>query len=465
MSSESAKRQCAWLERGARQAGASSWRPVVLHRVSAKRWCMNIDNDLQVSTHFGGLRHFQVDDRPVWHQSQWRSWPTIFIPMDLGPDGQSGMSALEYKFRLCVLKCPDPSHGLQRDQWVVLKDMHLFQWWLLMMVSVNMPYGPRQSEERLTQFRNLCIDLHGKNPRAFPLFMARVPGALRDLRDAGVELPGEGDPEQELWEYWLQRGHFRRSGYRCNLNRFQGGFVRVANDMQHWELDLWESEYVAIEMDMMKSKRLLRHMVDIQYKDTAVPAEEGQALKQTVHIEDKALKGVADNAIIIRILMLGNAHHKRLTKLILEATKHIVAFHHHQSTQLRSAEKTREWLQHMAGQGFMEHIWAGLQQLSNTESLERCEFHLPCEGEAVNPDHESDLILEDDFAQRYGQLNLGYAAARMRRIIFYQSWPWRLYRGGKSVEDAQQVLNALKKDSRVYEIMKDLEGKTAKEKQ
>jgi len=424
---------------------------------------MNIDNGIQVSTHFGGLRHFQMDDRQLWALHNALQWPTLMIPMDLGSDGQAGISALEYKYGVCVKKAADPNHGCQRDQFVVLRELGYYQFWLLLMVSINMPYGPNNTEERLDQFRNKCKELSGTNPRTNALFMARSADAIMDLSLAGVEMPGEKDKDLELWDYWVARGHFRRDGYRCNLNRFQGGFVRVAKELQNWSLDLFEAEHVAIEMDMLKSKALMRHYLEMDAKDTVVPGEEGAMLKTSVNIEDKQLRKCADNAIIIRVMMLGNEHHKRTVKIILSAGKFIVKFHTEQNRTLRSAEGNRKWVEDITHHGLMNHVYAGLKQLEDVSALEHCEFDLPVEGEPESCDLDLEIMLEDEFAQRFGQLSAGFAAARIKRCLFYLSYPWRFARLGIGDAVANETLGLLKKDLFVFKSLKELPGKTKKE--
>lgn len=91
-----AKRQRLWMTTytgGTRVE--TSWRPVQLRRVSSKRWMAALDNQLLVSSHCSGLRHFACGVGPDW--GDWRRWPHLTIVLDAGSDGLSGSFALERK--------------------------------------------------------------------------------------------------------------------------------------------------------------------------------------------------------------------------------------------------------------------------------------------------------------------------------------------------------------------------------
>ena len=96
---EVVKRQKAWLTRyvGGERGG---WRPQKQHRVSAKRWCAHVDNQVRHSAGGPGVIEFQRQDTPQW--ADWRLWPHLMIALDLGSDGLSGYMAMERKFLLNV---------------------------------------------------------------------------------------------------------------------------------------------------------------------------------------------------------------------------------------------------------------------------------------------------------------------------------------------------------------------------
>ena len=87
-----AKRQRAWLSRDGSTKPAS-WRPTKLHRLSTKWWLAALDNQIQVSTQFVGIKHFQFADR--WGD-KWSEWPGIGLTIDLGSDGVCAYHAMVY---------------------------------------------------------------------------------------------------------------------------------------------------------------------------------------------------------------------------------------------------------------------------------------------------------------------------------------------------------------------------------
>ena len=125
-----------WLQRGQFGKLAGSWRPTGLKRVSSKRWCDFIDNQLRTSTVHPGLLFFKLDvSLPIW--SDWRTWPSLGVAMDLAGDGNSGMHSLLYRFGLNVIQFPDMSHLIKCVWEAALKGIDAYNFVLLLLISFN----------------------------------------------------------------------------------------------------------------------------------------------------------------------------------------------------------------------------------------------------------------------------------------------------------------------------------------
>ena len=73
------------------------------------------------------------------------------LAMDLGPDGQSGVNALLWKFHLNLLKMPDFDHLVQRALLEALTESELMEFLLLIMVALNVDQGPNDNDIRYKQ--------------------------------------------------------------------------------------------------------------------------------------------------------------------------------------------------------------------------------------------------------------------------------------------------------------------------
>ena len=93
------------------------------------------------------------------------------------------------------------------------------------------------------------------------LFQGRVRRMLSEAREMGLELPGERDPDVELWEVWKKRQSFRNKRGRVMMNRFQMCIDRCEKEIQWWSMDAFEREFVGVELDMLRSKTFREKLI------------------------------------------------------------------------------------------------------------------------------------------------------------------------------------------------------------
>ena len=142
---------------------------------------------------------------------------------DLGSDNVSGLMALIMHFGCNMDLFGDGSHAANRDTVLALGMAHLKQFWQVMMCSFNVPHGPMNDEQNDSAIQAVVDHLkanygHGNLPA---LFLAAAPRILEVLRLAGIELPGELDPEYEALDYMLQNWNAAR-GPKATACRLQG---------------------------------------------------------------------------------------------------------------------------------------------------------------------------------------------------------------------------------------------------
>ena len=294
-------RHKAWLTRGRAGSKPGSWRPIKLFRTSARKFARNLDNQIRGSSRAAGLSHFTPKkNSSTWAPSAWRMWPSLAVSIDCGSDGVCAVSALQRHedFMLNLLVWPDPSHAACRSIDQALRGSQLRPFWLMMLISFNLPHGPDRTGERGMQLAEAARDLFSTvEPNKCPRWQELAPRMLEGLGESGIELPGVDDPEVELWSYLKSRPWVGRTGERCNMNRFMSSLTAAKEHLPMWWIHLFERLFMCLEMDFMKSNRgvdrLVKLKMDHKLEDDG---ENGPLNPNAVTIDDKALRGTASNA-------------------------------------------------------------------------------------------------------------------------------------------------------------------------
>ena len=127
-----------------------AWRAKPIYRKGAKKVLVDWDNQIRQSTPLSGRIYYKPDPAlPMWNN--WRTWPHLGMSHDLGSDCLCASHAGERKWQLNFSKFNDLDHGCQRALVDCLKSSGLYDFWLLMMVSWNLPNGPDNNDYRYAQ--------------------------------------------------------------------------------------------------------------------------------------------------------------------------------------------------------------------------------------------------------------------------------------------------------------------------
>ena len=148
-------RHLAWCKRDDQPTASSrgpvvSWRAKPWHRVGAKKTLADWDNQIRQSTPLPGLIYYKPDPT-LARWANWRDWPHLGISHDLGSDCLCASQSLERKYGLCVTKTNDFDHAAQRTLIESLKTAGVYDFFLLMVVSWNLPNGPDNNDYRYAQ--------------------------------------------------------------------------------------------------------------------------------------------------------------------------------------------------------------------------------------------------------------------------------------------------------------------------
>jgi hypothetical protein len=446
------KRQRSWAActSNSSSSAISTYRPKAWYRVSAKNFLGYLDNQLRQSTPIPGLVYYQ-ENLKIQAWQDWRNWPHLRLNIDLGSDQLCGLSAMERLFELNVSGLADFDHGAQRSTLEVLSVCHLKEFWLLMTVSWNLLDGPDQNAYRFHQLQQSNADILQKTTARTNLtFMQLCPLICQELKNAGVELPGEKDSDLEVWDYWKasQKGRSKRE--RTSTNRFQALLDRAKHALTgSWSIDYFERLHLGLELDMLRGKKFSERLT-VKSADVAAGSavEEGGGREPTklAQIEDKTLRGVCANAVAISVAMLKDYTHKRVVESVFYALDYIRQWRTNMSKVTKSADESLTFLINMSTTGVGDHLNTGLRVLTGTAVLDRMGFSL----KVTDEDRNSVLAMDEDFASLVFSISVAGYKARGVRLLDLQAWPKRMVGSLRGDDEAKEILGEFKVDVEIF---------------
>lgn len=451
-------KQKQWVER---YTGGSrhGWRSTPLHRVAAKRWCAMVDSQLRRSTPCNGLKEFQRqsgDNR--W--TSWRTWPHLTICMDLGSDGLSGFMGCERRFHLNLDLAGDPNHHSNRDVINSLKSSKLFSFWLCMLISWNVPFGPNKDDLRFDELRATLRGVLAQPYQENVLFMAMA-NRLGDAFSRNGHVFSASEPlEPQIWEKLKEREWFVREGYRGNLCRFLALIACPRRHVSWWEVDEFERVACALDQNYLARNAFMQK---VQLRISSAEAQaEGSTDSAKVNLEDRTLRNSCQNSIALSVLLLVDPSNRRLCSAVTAVMLPLLEWHTAQSKQLRSAASAEAWsYTEIVGGNFMKHIASIIRQLMDEKMLVDAGFIPNLSVAAVGP--VEDIGLDDELAELVGNFAMALATARLKRcLLMCEAWPNKMINVLGTPNLASTTVAAFKEDYEVFKSFENYPNKDAK---
>lgn len=457
-----AKRQRAWLTRGSEDGSArpATWRPIKFHRLSTKWWLVSLDNQVQTSTRFAGLDAFNWT--PLWPKD-WRLWPCLGLSMDLGSDGVSAFHAMCYKWRVNVFLLADESHSIKKSFNEMLRMTGLWELFLLMLVTFNLEFGPRQEESRRTEIRHALQSCYaGRRPSQCPLYLELVPRMVEELEGCGqASFPRQEPVEDELWSFLGERNRHGAMGRRVCMARYGAPLDAAAKHRGFWSVNLWERLYVALEHDHMKGRRCAETF-SVRKKDADEAPSSSTTSKRAMAIDEKAIRSAAANALVVSVLTLQQRHHQRCIDIACAAAAPLTAFHTAQNREQRSAQGCSQHVIDMCSGGYLRHLDDIVGVLSSPAALRGVGFALPTKAGArsaapvrLDAGLKEDMLEENEYADLLGQSVMSLVVARAQRGLWRWSWPAAMFQVISEKPDISSVVQQFVEDERIF---KELQG-------
>ena len=322
--------------------------------------------------------------------------------------------AMQYFFHMCVTVYWDPSHGNNRDWWLSVDQVGLRPLMMLLLIVLNLPHGPDESDLRFNQLR-LCMTEHYRlcNPRTSPIFQKFE---NRILEERGEDLqPAEGETlTQCLWRTMGEETLYRPKGYKVNIARW----VALVGDgrqlLGRWTHTLFDCTVPAIEHNMIPEKALAHITLKVNGAD--VDSAESTSTKK-VCPGDRTVRSCGANAVVMALMLLSEYTNRRLFAICISVATVSMHWAGHAARELRDVARSQAWLLGQLRRGLLSHVHSTLDILTEDEFTRVTGF---CEKAAGQNDWISneELLLEDEMANYAGLFALSHARNRYRRVCF-----------------------------------------------
>jgi hypothetical protein len=161
-------------------------------------------------------------------------------------------------------------------------------------------------------------------------------------------------------------------------------------------------------------------------------------------------------------MVLSNPTYKRLVSIISMSTRLIRAWHSSQNKTLRSADVAQEWLLRQCTGEFMNHLSDVLRSLQSHTALTACGFLIPADKDDVDEASVNmDILIEDEFAEKFGNLVTSLIALRQRRCLWMiGGWPTKMTTVLERGPATHKVIGDFKLDIEVWEHFKGVADKS-----
>ena len=366
--------QKAWVLRGqSAVAKAQAWRPKKVHRQAARKFLASVDNQIAGSTRFQGWVSFMPTKAALWKPSNWRNWPQVGSSIDGGSDCVCGTLALEYKWFLNLTKFMDHSHQKHRalDAALAVVDMKAF--WLLNIISMNLPHGPWSDDARYNEvndhMKHHWQQLHGDIDPVLDDLVDRVADEL--CQYGGFKMARAEKREKVIAFVRGRVTDGTRKGYQCNLNRFLGSFCESKKQLSLWSTHLHERTITGLDADMFKGgafKKLVLHGHRAELADAEAVGATSSSIRAS---HDKALRNACQNSLVVSVMFLADLANRKMVASIVEVVEPHVTWHGTANRELRSCPKALEWLLGQAEGAYMDHLRLVKDRMENVGVLQR----------------------------------------------------------------------------------------------
>lgn len=129
---------------------------------------------------------------------------------------------------------------------------------LLMMIVINLPHGPDESDMRWQQLKAVLGEhFQRQSHSSSPLFQHYLLDMLKERRGEIEQVDGMTE-EAALWSLLQAESHMRKKGHKCNVGRFMSVVYDGQGLAKKWFSTLFECSVAALDLDVVVTAALPR---------------------------------------------------------------------------------------------------------------------------------------------------------------------------------------------------------------
>ena len=189
-------------------------------------------------------------------------------------------------------------------------------------------------------------------------------------------------------------------------------------------------------------------------KDKGAGEGEGTTSKFTLHLEDKALKTCADNAVGISVMLLGDYDNKGGVETALAVFSEVKAWRSEMVRRTRSCDNSRAFVVEQLCGGAVRHVNRILTVLTDAVRLEALRFDMGIGYASAVEIDDGDVARDEEFAKLLFTCTSAMAGARVSRLLPLWTWPQSMGRVLGEPRFGRQRMSEWAIYKRIYQELK-----------
>lgn len=320
------------------------------------------------------------------------------------------------------------------------------------MITLNLPHGPDSTDMRYNHIKSAMGHLFASQSHNSCLLCQTHLGDI--LRETNELLPDDGhsSAEQRAWEWLRDHASFAKEGCKCNLNRFLSVIKEGLDLKARWTSYLFQCEFVALEMDMVGSRKLVDKIVEPAGGRDQGSTPTTSALATA--IDERALRSVAQSALVVAMVFLSDYGNRRLLEIATGIHLPVLRWHIRMERETRNVSGASPWMVSQINGGVCEHCYSIFLSLSDESLLANTgllDFNAH-----VNTDISEACILDDqEVAPMCGNMAVGLLAFRLCRCMWIVGC-FLVVLVGLVTADESRVAGIIRRPKEGYEVYENL---------
>lgn len=321
---------------------------------------------------------------------------------------------------------------------------------LCVMVVLNLPHGPDDSDLRDNQIRDSMLEHYRMSSCTMsPIFEQLATDILKERDDVKPEECES--PEAALWRVLSVDTFYKRKGYRVNISRFFSVVAESIKLLARWHTMLFEVSVPAIELGMLSNMTLPR--IKLCTKGGDPDGDPDTTSRNKLATDERSLRSCGANALVIAFSLLSDKNNRRSLACMCLLAQPCMDFHGASSRTLRDVNSSKVWLLEQNRGGIYKHMCETMDLLGDLDFLGATGFLSKASG-GIEHMTNDEVQHDCDFAAFAGAFCTSLMKARLRRTLYLSGYPHCFILLLGTSREQTHLIDKLRSDHQNYEDLK-----------